>query len=96
MTIKHCAPAAGVLDDDAAGVLVPLVAEAADDVPPTLPSAVVVDSAPAVLEELFIGYGVDVGTGVVDDDEAALAAAVVVEVLDPTEGEEVTHQASAA
>ena len=65
---------AGVLDDndDAAGVLPPLVAgaDAGADVSPTVPSAVV-DSAPAVLEALPIGYGVDVGAGVLDDNDDA-------------------------
>ena len=42
---------------------------------------------------VLLEYGSE--ADVVDDDEA-LAVPVVVEVLDPTEGEEVTHQASAA
>jgi len=42
---------------------------------------------------VLLGYGSE--ADVVDDDEA-LAAAVVVEVLDPTVRDKVTHQASAA
>jgi len=53
------------------------------------------DTAAILVEDgvVLLEYGSE--ADVVDDDEA-LAAAVVVEVLDPTEGEEVTHQASAA
>jgi len=73
---------AGVLDDndDAAGVLPPLVAEADADVSPTLPSAVV-DSAPAVLEALPIGYGVDVGAGVLDDNDDAAGVLLAKDVV---------------
>ena len=68
---------AGVLDDDAAGVLPPLVPDA--DVLPMLPSAIVA-SAPAVLEVLPVGYGVEldvVGAGVLDDDAAGVLPPVV-------------------
>ena len=58
---------AGVLDDDAAGVL---------------PSAVVVSGpAPGVLEVLPAGYGVEldvVGAGVLDDDAAGVLPSAVV------------------
>jgi hypothetical protein len=61
---------AGVLDDDAAGVLPPLVPDA--DVLPMLPSAVVVSApTPDMLEVLPVGYGVeldDVGAGVLEED----------------------------
>ena len=52
-------------------------------------------SAPRVTESVgvLLEYGSE--ADVVDDDEA-LAAAVVVEVLDPTVRDKVTHQASAA
>jgi hypothetical protein len=67
----------GVLDDDAAGELSPLVPDAF--VLPMLPSAVVV-SAPAVLEVLPVAYGVEldvVGAGVLDDDAAGVLPPLV-------------------
>jgi hypothetical protein len=65
---------AGVLDDDAAGVLPPPVPDA--DVLPILPSTVVVSApAPAMLEMPPYEYGVElhvVGAGVLDDDAAGV------------------------
>jgi hypothetical protein len=70
---------ASVLDDDAAGVLPPLVPDA--DVLPMLPPAVVVSApAPAVLEVLAIGHGVEldaVSAGELDDDAAGVLPPLV-------------------
>jgi hypothetical protein len=74
---------AGVLDADAAGVLPslvlpPLVSDAA--VLPMLISAVVISApAPAVLDVLSVGYGVDVvGAGVLDVDSAGVLEVLLV------------------